>query len=219
MFSRLLTTTRVLVTLVLLFIFLLIVKLNSLTSNDKWYHHPVTKCNHTRDELDDLIEVTKRTHILLGKQRIDHILCYGALFGALRQESILPWDHDVDFCIISDDLEYIEEGYLIRLFKFEGIDLKYDMQEGVYHATYKSARSDLVVFEYSEDYQWIRRIGIKHRLHSEAKRQQFPSRLMAPPLPTKKLNGLELPVPREDMELQKHLYPRDYWKEVKPPNC
>ena len=112
--------------------------------------HQVWRCDNTTTELGNLTEVTRRTHELLEKNHLAHILCYGALFCTLRQSAILAGD--VDFCITTDEQEYIEQSDFQRQLNSSGISLLYDPHEGVYHVTYGQAQCKLVVFEYSKDY-------------------------------------------------------------------
>ena len=160
-----------------------------------------------------------KVHKLLDKNGVHHFLCYGALWGALRSGKPLPQDDDVDFCVLSEDLEAIEEGYLYQLFKFDGMVLSYNPQIGVYTARIGQGKVNLVLFDLSEDYQWLQRIGVVNRLLFAEAKERFPSALAAPPLPQVKLGWVELPAPRRKSEIQKYFYPNDWWKEVKPPGC
>lgn len=70
------------------------------------------------------------------------------------------------------------------------------------------------------------RIGWKRRLLPPDCRLSpsldcFPSRLAEPPLPLRLFGDVQLPAPREDIEILKYHFPNDWWKEDrKPPlNC
>lgn len=183
-----------------------------------WYYFSAV-CVQPKEVIEGNLVVADKVHNLLTKQSVLHFLCYGALFGALRSSKPLPQDEDVDFCVLAEDMEGIEEGYLYQLFKFDGMTLSYNPKVGVYTATAGMGKANLVLFDLSDDYQWLQRIGMVNRLMFLEGREKFPSALAAPPLPTVNLGWVELPAPRGDIEIQKYLYPNDWWKEVKPPGC
>ncbi|ELT89604.1 hypothetical protein CAPTEDRAFT_98575 [Capitella teleta] len=182
----------------------------------KWYHYPAA-CSHSEAEIDQRLSLAHKIHVLLQANNVNHMLCYGTLWGILRLNDILPWDTDIDFCIWDSDLENIEEAYLHKLFKFEGIRLEYDLRKGSYRATQGDAFADIVIFELSDDFTMLQRLGLSYKFSSG--RDSFPSRLIAAPLPTTKLRGREFPIPHGGIEIQKYLYPETWQKEVKPPNC
>lgn len=207
---------RAIIALLVTAVILIFIQWRWLAQPAKWYHYPA-KCSQPSHVIDEMITLATKVHKILDAHKIAHILCYGSLWGALRREDVLPWDTDVDFCIWSEDLESVEEAYMYKLFKFEGVALSYDFSKGAYVATYGNARCDLVVFGMSEDYAWLKRLGIRNTFGAQT--DQFPSRLIAPPLSTMKLHGKDFPVPRGGIEIQKYLYPDNWQKEVKPPNC
>lgn len=120
-----------------LFVCVAIIFLNSntLTNNKTWYHYPVSR-NHSTEELDHLIESTHQNDELLEKkENAQDVVCCGDVLGALNQP-FFPWDGDVDFCITFDDLGYVDEGYVEQLFGFNGITLRHDSRDDVYHVTH-----------------------------------------------------------------------------------
>lgn len=132
---------------------------------------------------------------------------------------MLPWDPDPDICVTNEGISAVDEAYLYKLFQFEGLALSYSSQDGMYTVTYGVATVTLTVFEESEDGESYQRIGLRSRVLPPDMKEKFPKRLLADPLPNLECYGLVLPVPHEDIEIQKYLYPDDWWIEVRPPGC
>ena len=59
---------------------------------------------------------------------------------------------------------------------------------------------------------WI--LYINYRLY-----HSFPARLVQQPLPKVRFGSFNIAVPREGIEMMKHLYPFNWWKVVKPASC
>jgi hypothetical protein len=49
--------------------------------------------------------------------------------------------------------------------------------------------------------------------------QNFPYQLIENDMPRLDFYSLKLPVPHQNFELQKYLYPDNWWKETKPKGC
>ena len=188
------------------------------SESERWYNRPAP-CKKSPEVLHDMIDIAERIHKVLDVLKIQHFLCYGSLWGTLRNQQMLPWDDDVDFCILNEDVKSVEEAFMMKTFRSYGMTLTYDARHGLYRVTYKNGVVELVVFQLSEDYGSLKRVGWESKLFMEKPTAKFPSRLAAPPLPTMKMNGIDLPIPHEEIEIQKYMYPDDWWKEMKPPNC
>ena len=188
-------------------------------SNDTdWYYRPAP-CQYPEDVRKDLIDLTKTVHNLLDSKNIQHFLCYGTLWGAMRYQEILHWDNDIEFCVYNEDLDITNQAYFNRMFNWHNITIKYDARYGLYKMYYRKAYGEMILFHLSNDYKWLLRHGWDRSLKNEKPRSRFPSELAAPPLPTLKFHNMKMPVPRRDIEIQKYFYPKDWWKEIKPPGC
>jgi hypothetical protein len=53
------------------------------------------------------VEMTRFVHELLAKNGIVHWLDYGTLLGAVREGAFIPWDEDVDFGVLEEDVPAI----------------------------------------------------------------------------------------------------------------
>ncbi len=52
---------------------------------------------------EHLLELTDYMHELLARNGITHWLDYGTLLGAVREQTFIPWDEDVDFSVLQVD--------------------------------------------------------------------------------------------------------------------
>jgi hypothetical protein len=183
----------------------------------RWFEKPAP-CSFPEDVQEDFIEMAARISELFEEQGISYFLCYGTLWGALRMKKMLPWDNDLDICVLRQDIHKVADLTLHQFFRMKDLGISYKSKEGVYDIRFGKARGDIVVFDYSSDFEWVHRIGWATRI-LPIEEDRFPSRLIAPPLPKQKFHNLNLPVPRESLAIQKYFYPHDWWKIVKPPNC
>jgi phosphorylcholine metabolism protein LicD len=59
-----------------------------------------------------------------------HFLCYGSLFGQIRQSASLPWEKDAELCVLNEEISQYDEVFMKRLFWKQGLDIFYDSAEG-----------------------------------------------------------------------------------------
>jgi hypothetical protein len=77
-------------------------------------------------------------------------LCYGSLWGQIRISRSLPWEADVEFCLLNEELAKYDEVFLVRTFKKHNLQLTYNSGEGLYSVkdpVFSGASVQLVVFE------------------------------------------------------------------------
>ena len=180
-----------------------------------WYYFPA-QCKYSEEEVNSTINLAKIIDETLTLYDIDHFLCYGSLWGVLRREQLLPWDNDVDYCILNPTSDR-KLNSVKHAFENAGVNLKYDDDEGVYILSKENGHARLIMFNLLADFTSLTRSGKKYIKNKKS--ITFPSSLIAPPLPRKKFYTLRLPVPRGDIEIQKFFYPSDWWLEIKPPGC
>ncbi|GLH03037.1 Uncharacterized protein GBIM_08968 [Gryllus bimaculatus] len=184
-------------------------------------------CHHPKAFQDALHELADRTHRVLSSLGLTHFLCYGALWGQIRLSRTLPWESDVEFCLLNEELARRDEVFLIRTFKKFGLELSYESSEGQYKVTDTKVPGgyvQLIVFEEDPLIKVLRRVGWKRRMlppdcEAMPSLHCFPPHLAARPLPEREFGGYVMPVPREGIELQKYHYQDDWWKEITPKNC
>ena len=133
----------------------------------------------------------------------------------------LPWDYDMDVGIRYEDLEDINIEDLFKEFNKRGIRIEYRPYAGIYKLWKGTITGDIIIFRDYYNNGIMRRIGIESWLLFGHYRyyQQFPKRLVEKPLPLMTFAGFNYSVPREGIEIQKYLYPRNWWKEIVPPDC
>ncbi|XP_065659349.1 ribitol 5-phosphate transferase FKRP isoform X3 [Hydra vulgaris] len=179
------------------------------------------RCNNTMAEMKELRELILDTHYTLNLFKVTHFLAYGSLWGALRYNDIIPWDYDFDFGIVQEDIQSLDADKMIDAFIKKDIKLEYSAYGGFYKVRRHNVSGDLMVF--SEYYQdgIMRRTGFESWIFFIQYRwyHQFPSYLIKKPLPLHQFIGKDLPVPRDGIEIQKHFYPNNWWKETIPEGC
>ena len=84
---------------------------------------------------------------------------------------------------------------------------------------YKSVSAEITVFE--KVGQHMERVGWEKRLfpHLYLNYQNFPFQLIDKKMKKIEFNGVLMPVTHQEFELQKYLYPDNWWKEIKPKGC
>jgi hypothetical protein len=218
---------RLIIVLVLLFVIFVVIRSfgSSLDDDEEWYKHPFVHFKEVSCESDDftarlLDDLTDRMNSMLSKLGITYFLCYGSLWGALKFQKTLPWDrNNIDFCVIYHQIATIDEQTLHQAFKQAGLNYYYNSRRGKYVVTYKTVSGEITVFEKIGSH--CERVGWEKRLfpHLYLNFQNFPYQLVERDLLKAIFNGIEVPVPHQEYELQKYLYPENWWKEVKPRGC
>jgi hypothetical protein len=62
----------------------------------------------------------------------------------------LPWEADVEFCLLNEELAKYDEVFLVRTFKKHNLQLTYNSGEGMYSVkdpAFSGASVQLIVFE------------------------------------------------------------------------
>lgn len=78
-----------------------------------WYEQPAP-CVTPQYIMDGMIQLSFLVSDILTKLNISHVLCYGTLWGALRQGKILPWDNNVD---VSDVVIFMLGSFVDRFLR------------------------------------------------------------------------------------------------------
>ncbi|XP_015783868.1 uncharacterized protein LOC107361543 [Tetranychus urticae] len=220
---RLITGRKKRLIAILIFIGLLYLLVTLLTSSSA--NKAILTCNYgpeTQDALHDLLIRTKESLDSLG---LTYFLCYNSLWGALKMGTVLPWVNYLEICTINDELSRMDEAFIFRIFKSQHLRMSYISSEGVYlvhDETVNEPEIKLVLFEKDSVTSQYRRVGWRNRLvppNSCAAIHCFPPMLIEKPLPVSTLLNIEISVPREKEEIQKYLFPDDWWKDIEPEKC
>ena len=124
---------------------------SSIENDEEWYKHPEVyysevDCEHdefTMKLYDQLTELVANTLKNLG---LTHFLCYGSLWGALRNQRTLEWDRNLDFCILHHELATIDEKKFHKEFILQGLRYSYNSRRGKYIVEYKTVSAEITVF-------------------------------------------------------------------------
>lgn len=72
------------------------------------YRLQYSSVTFTYDKHDDMYELINHIHKLFGDNNIEYSIAAGTMLGQARNESIIPWDDDMDSYILSKDSDTVE---------------------------------------------------------------------------------------------------------------
>ena len=185
--------------------------------------HPVTKCRNSKQELDQLLNLTFQVHETLDSLGIGHWLMYGSIWGARRIQAPLPWDNDVD-------LGFRGEGNFSR-YTLQQVIASFEAKGLIVNNKWFQSRTLTVskegwpltvdLFAFYNNSGWMQRRGLESWVAwiNYRTRHTFPSWVVDFPLPKARFGFFEVYIPRGGIEIMKHLYRDSWWKEVKPKVC
>ena len=206
------------------FLFIILLTGNSIENDEEWYKHPNAYFKEVSCEIDEYTqnlnyELTLKLKKTLEQLKLNYFLCYGSLWGVLKFKSTLPWDRNVDVCIVYHELVNVNEQVFHQAFKNNELNYFYNTRRGKYVVFYKTVSAEITVFEKVGHH--MERVGWEKRLfpHLYYSYQNFPSLLIEPEMDKLEFNKVLMPVPHQQYELQKYLYPENWWKEIKPKGC
>ena len=184
---------------------------------------PVVSCQNSKSEMDQLLEITYKVHKILDDMKIRHWLMYGSIWGVHRIGKPLPWDNDVD---IGFDGEGRFADMTLRefLIPFTAAGLKVSnkwIQSGTIVIHKEGLWLSVDLFAFYNHRGTMTRRGIETWLFALNYRiyHSFPAWLVEPELPQVKFGFFNICIPKGGIEILKHLYPYNWWKEVRPRGC
>lgn len=187
------------------------------------YEHIPRKCPTPKDILLDLEKLILTTNHVLNNLNLTHFICYGTLWSALRREELMPWDYNGEFCLLNKEVTKLPSKSIQKAFSAFGLHVTYLSRCGYYRIILpnKPVIVKLVLFsEISDKYGVLKmKVECQSWLGDTKTSHTFPKLLIDPPLPLVSLNGIALPAPHEGVEIQKYLYPDNWWFEVRPDEC
>ena len=91
---------------------------------------------------------------ILVKNKINYWICHGTLLGIIRDNRLLPWDHDIDFAVWDD--EYSKEE-IIKIFTEDQRFKKMPVMEEInsLHFLFSSKRIDINFYTRKENKAYI----------------------------------------------------------------
>ena len=151
------------------------------------------------------------TDIILKKYNIQFWLEYGTLIGAIRHKGFIPWDDDIDVCLLKENylkLPKVFENELIKL----GLTFKYGEKNGsqAIRLCYKDFSIDFFSMEYlnkrcntkEEKADFVKKwLNVKQELFKNKKISDFVNN---------KINHFEI-MPEAD-ELKKQIIDKNYFQ-------
>ena len=89
-------------------------------------------CNMPERHIKNLHAMAHAAHEVLDGLDLVHFLCYGSLFGQIRNSASLPWEKDAEMCLLNEEVSKFDEVFVKRAFWKRGLDVVYDSAEGRY---------------------------------------------------------------------------------------
>lgn len=192
------------------------------TGNKPW--SPAPKCKNSEQDLNRMVQLTHKVQDILKNMGIDCWLMYGSLWGPLRGiEGPLPWDNDVDLAINGDGIfSQMTFRQFKAMFTARGLTVESRLwQSSLIVISEGGAWPSLDLFVFYNYGGTMKRPGfeswllpINYKLY-----HTFPAHLVEQPLPKVKFGSFNISVPRDGIEIMKHLYPYNWWKVVRPVGC
>ncbi len=105
-------------------------------------------------------EIFVKTANLLKNNNINYWICHGTLLGVIRDNMLLPWDHDIDFAVWDDE---VSKDQILEIFINSGFKQEIIMDEfdNLFFST-KGKRIDINFYRRSEDIafaKWVSPTG------------------------------------------------------------
>lgn len=184
---------------------------------------PVVACQNSDLEMEELLDLAYKVHKILDDMKIRHWLMYGSIWGAFRIGQPLPWDNDVDIGFEGEG-RFAEMTLTEFLAPFKTAGFKVVnkwTQSGTIVIHNEGLRLSLDLFAFYNDGGTMRRTGLESWFFAINYRtyHSFPAKLVEAELPQVKFGFFNISIPKGGIEIMKHLYPYNWWKEVRPAGC
>jgi len=184
---------------------------------------PVVTCQNSDEEMNQLLDLTFQIHKILDSMKIRHWLMYGSIWGALRIGKPLPWDNDVDIGFDGEgafaDMTLSE---FFAPFKAAGLKVQNKwIQSGTIVISKEGLWLSVDLFAFYNDRGTMRRRGLESWFFALNYRtyHSYPAWVVQHELPKVKFGFFNISIPKGGIEIMKHLYPYNWWKEVRPNGC
>ena len=94
-------------------------------------------------------EIFVKVAELLKNNNINYWICHGTLLGVIRDNMLLPWDHDIDFAVWADE---VSKDQILKIFINSGFKQEIIMDEfdNLFFST-KGKRVDINFYRRNKD--------------------------------------------------------------------
>ncbi|CAL1529978.1 unnamed protein product, partial [Lymnaea stagnalis] len=191
----------------------------------RWYYGAGPCAKDKKDRLS-MVDLVNKTFRVLRGLGVEPVLCYGTLWGALRHGDILPWDDNVDMCARASDLNRVTVQSLHASFRAERIALgTYSWWHGHFKleldTAYLNSPPGYLPTTQPAPQRWACPSGVSfHAFYRmDDVYRPFPMWLIDPPFSNASLAGVTVSVPHDGIEIQKYMYPGDWWLTTRPQGC
>lgn len=160
-----------------------------------------------QENMDDLLDLAERVHVVFNALRIGYFLTYRSLAAAVHLRNPFPWDNVLEVGVLSDTNSY-SMNELRRAFALHRVSVGYDGRAGAY--TLHKGTAFAICYEYYDFYK----TGVVHRIGWESYYKWLTYRLkhsiapihIALPLASVEFGGLNLSVPHNAQDLLNQFY-------------
>ncbi len=107
--------------------------------------------------LDD--KIFAKVAELLKNNNINYWICHGTLLGVIRDNMLLPWDHDIDFAVWADE---VSKDQILKIFIDSGFKQEYiaDEFDNLFFST-KGKRIDINFYRIEEKTAFVKWVSPK----------------------------------------------------------
>lgn len=140
----------------------------------KGFHYSVLESNEIQYLHNKTLEMLKVIIPILEKNKIRYMICGGTLLGAVKKGIFIPWDDDIDMCVLEEDYERMIECLMEEAPAWILVQCK-KTEAHYYHAWLKVRDRKSKVYPFEPSYKcngvWIDIYKLKQLKCNEVKYQ------------------------------------------------
>lgn len=139
---------------------------------------------------------------LAKKYNITYFITCGTLLGSVRGKDLIPWDNDIDICILAEDHPKVEK-------------LQKDLENSDYTVNFSGAQRFYNNKKIWIDLYFIEKVNDRYQYTEDWARERWPKEYYMEeeifPLTSYRLGELELPGPNQHLPYLERVYGKN-WK-------